>query len=272
MPDPQNLSESDHQPMSREEWKTRVADVTNQMREFTKKYVAPISEVLSDTEGQLLGTGNYVGFGDRRYILSNEHVASQMNQSPLGHQFLGCEDVFRIKQQFRAFSRPIDVAIAEIEDDVWCYSQHDSAPVAETQWALAHHAVKGELLFLKGYAEKQSKFLFGSLFSSATSYCAQEVSLPADDRFNSRFHFGLDYRPDLAQSIDEKPRDLPDPHGFSGALVWNTRYIELVSQGYAWTPEDAKLTGLVWAWPSSAACLVSTRIEYVRSFLLRVLP
>jgi hypothetical protein len=35
-----------------------------------------------------------------------------------------------------------------------------------------------------------------------------------------------------------------------------------------WAPEMARVTGVVWGWATSAACLMVTRSEYVRSFLL----
>ena len=37
---------------------------------------------------------------------------------------------------------------------------------------------------------------------------------------------------------------------------------------------DAELsvvTGVVWGWPSSVGCLVATRAEYLRSFLLEAI-
>jgi hypothetical protein len=35
-----------------------------------------------------------------------------------------------------------------------------------------------------------------------------------------------------------------------------------------WSPEMARVTGVVWGWPSSIGCLVATRSEYIRSYLL----
>jgi hypothetical protein len=134
---------------------------------------------------------------------------------------------------------------------------------------VAHRTPKGEILFFKGYAGAHSDFRFNHLIANATSYASQEIPLPGDDpRFDPRFHFALDYRPDLAISL-ERNRGLPNPHGFSGSLVWNTRFVEVSMADKEWSPHHAVLTGLVWGWPSNAACLVVTRAEYVRSCLLR---
>jgi hypothetical protein len=139
----------------------------------------------------------------------------------------------------------------------------------EDHGRLAHAPVQGEILFFKGYKGASVPFAFGSLFTNATSYGTQQVPLPEDKRFNSRFHFGLDYRPDLATALDG--RDLPRPDGFSGSLIWNTRFVECGQNGQPWSVDCAQITGLVWLWVPEAACLVATRVEYVRSFLLRVI-
>jgi hypothetical protein len=59
-------------------------------------------------------------------------------------------------------------------------------------------------------------------------------------------------------------------HGLSGSTVWNTNFVAAKMDGIEWTPELAKVTGVVWGWPSGHACLVATRAEYLRSFLLGV--
>jgi hypothetical protein len=76
-----------------------------------------------------------------------------------------------------------------------------------------------EVLNRTGTEGAKVPFLFGNLITNAASYGCPEVRLAADDdRFNSRFHFGLDYRPDLATRLDG--RDLPIPDGLNGSLVW----------------------------------------------------
>jgi hypothetical protein len=257
-------------PIPIEEWNRYVARVTEEMKEFTKPFVTPLSKVIDDNYGELWGTGNYVELLKKPHLLTNEHVARILRDHSIGHQFLDNDSVFRTRNPFRCFEWPIDATISLIDDEVWTSQPHRSRPIPEDRWALAHTPVQGEILFLKGYSGAESRFLFGSLFSRATSYCWQQVALPAgDDRFASRFHFAIDYRPDRATPLDG--RDLPTPPGFSGSLVWNTRFVERTQANQPWSPDCAQVTGLVWGWPSSEACLVATRAEYVRSFLLRVI-
>ena len=49
--------------------------------------------------------------------------------------------------------------------------------------------------------------------------------------WNPAYHFALVYSPALAQPVDSFSRSLPDPHGMSGTVVWNTRRIESLQDG-----------------------------------------
>lgn len=261
-------------PAQREHWNRLVAQVDEQMKEYTKPLVTPLSRALQDEHGEygeLHGTGNYIELLGQKHLLTNEHVAKELEQHSIAHQFLDCEDVFRATNPFSTFPWPLDVAISPLDAKVWNLKKHKSAVIPESKWALAHGGVKGEIFFFKGYAGERSDFHFNHLITNATSYACQEVPLPPDNRFDERFHFALDYRPDRAIPLGDNNPGLPDPHGFSGSLVWNTRFVELGSNSQPWSPECAVLTGLVWGWPSSTACLVATRAEFVRSALLRAL-
>jgi hypothetical protein len=210
--------------------------------------------VIDHDYGGAWGTGYYIELLQQRYLLTNEHAAQALTQNSLGYQFLDDECVYRATNPFQAYEWPFDVAVSRIDPQTWTNRPHASAPVPEDKWALAHAPVDGEILFLKGFSGSQSRFLFGSLFSNATSYGCQQIPLPADDqRFDSRFHFAVDYRPDRATPLDG--RDLPNPPGFSGSLVWNTRFVERSINNGPWSVDCAQVTGLVWGWPSSEGCL-----------------
>jgi hypothetical protein len=64
---------------------------------------------------------------------------------------------------------------------------------------------------------------------------------------------------------------LPLPPGLSGSRLWNTRFVEAKMAKIPWTPELALVTGVIWGWPSGLGCLIATRAEYLRSFLLEAL-
>lgn len=164
------------------------------------------------------------------------------------------------------------MGVTLIDPAVWhlpALQPHEAGAVPESRLAAAHAPVDNELLFFKGFAGEGSKFLFNTLLAGSTSYTGKAVPLPMGWG-DERFHFAIDYRPDLATSLDPG-YGLPQPKGFSGSLVWNTNFVRAVTTGHEWKPEYAEVTGIVWGWPSSAACIIATRIEYVRSFLLHAL-
>lgn len=132
--------------------------------------------------------------------------------------------------------------------------------------------MRTELLTFAGFAGDNTNFVYGTLQAEATCSTSREVSLPEDDeRFDARFHFGLDYRPDRATRVSGN-KDLPRPPGLSGSTVWNTGVVEAKRKGISWTPDFARVTGVIWGWPSNHGCLVATRGEYLRSFILAALP
>jgi hypothetical protein len=264
----QEQSREEPRPISKDEWDSYAAHVTQEMK--PRPFVTPISKTIDAVTGEPWGTGNYIRLGQEPYLLTNEHVAEALKTHALAHQFGDCEKVFRATNPFKVVPWPLDVAVSQVETSVWKSESHGSAMIPEEKWALAHAPVAGEILFLKGYKGAGVPFLFGTLITNATSYSCQEISVPSNDnRFNSRFHFALPYQPDQTTSLNG--RDLPLPDGFSGSLVWNTRFVEFTNNKRTWSPDCAQITGLVWAWPSSKACLIATRVEYVRSFPLRAI-
>lgn len=126
-----------------------------------------------------------------------------------------------------------------------------------------------ELLTFTGFAGQNVSFHFDHLFAKGTCYTAREIELPPDNRFSSRFHFGMDYRPDLASSVIGNDA-LPLPPELSGSTVWNTGFVAARMAGVPWTPELAKVPGVMWGWPSGHACLVARAPSFLRSLLLGV--
>jgi len=118
-----------------------------------------------------------------------------------------------------------------------------------------------------GFAGDNVNFHFSTLCAAGTCYTAREVELPEHQDISSRFHFGMDYRPEQSVTVIGNS-GLPRLPGLSGSAVWNTRFVEAKMAGISWQPDMARVTGIIWGWPSGSACLVATRAEYIRSFLL----
>jgi hypothetical protein len=184
------------------------------------------------------------------------------------YQFAGQEDLRPFIGNHVTFGAPLDLALMPVDQKAWQEASNQSRAIQLDQIAWAHVPVPGEVFSFVGFAGDGVDFHFGALTSTATCSTAREVGLPKDDqRISPRFHFGLDYNPNLATDVIGK-KGLPRPPGLSGSTVWNTCLVEAKMAGRQWTPDLAKVTGVVWGWPSNVGCLVATRSEYLRSFLL----
>jgi hypothetical protein len=162
---------------------------------------------------------------------------------------------------------PWDLALLPVREAVWATAAHKSKAIKVEQLALANTPVPTELFAFSGFAGERTAFHFSTLLFEATTSLAREAPLPEDERWDSRFHFGLDYRPDLATNVLGN-QGLPKPPGLSGSTVWNTCFVEAKVNGIRWTPDLARVAGIVWGWSSTNGLIVATRVEHVRSFLL----
>lgn len=250
------------------EWNAAMPQVVKEMTAFLRCFRAPVFEDHG-THGDGHGTGSYLQLGSHVLILTNDHVAAAREcNRKLIYQLAGEEDFRPIVGNHVAVGAPYDIALLPVDSTAWTAGSNQSRAITLDRIAVAHAPVLTEILSFTGFAGENVGFHFGTVTSMATCYTAKEIPLPADDeRFSARYHFGLDYRPDLATDVIGN-KGLPLPPGLSGSAVWNTRFVEARMSGQTWTPEMAVVTGIIWGWPSNAACLVATRSEYLRSILL----
>jgi hypothetical protein len=245
----------------REQWTRICAEVARQMTEWVRPFITPISKVISHDYGELVGSGSYIALNDSIWLMTNEHVGRHMQVQSLAHQFNGNDTVVRCTNPMVGREYPYDVAITKIDSQVWGICQHQALPIPATYFASSYLPSKGELLFLAGHSSDRASFYFGSLVARATPYITQEGKMP-ENLGDAAFHFALPYQPDLAIPAADQAAGLPRPPGLSGSVVWNTRYAEVTQLERGWTPEDARVTGIVWGWPSSDACLLATKVEH----------
>lgn len=248
--------------MTQKEWDDLCAQVVNEMLEYTKPFSTPISKVLESDYGEHLGSGSFLSDGESIYLVTNEHVAKELNTISLAHQFFGSDEVVRIMNPFCAKEYPVDVALTKIKDEAWNVCQHRTRPIPVNRFSEKHEPTDGELMFMIGYSGERSDFHFGTLFSPGTPYLTQAVDFP-EELGDIRFHFSIHYKPDLAVRVNGSTRGLPLPPGMSGSFVWNTRFVETIQKNETWSPENSCVTGIVWGWPSSDAILLATRVEHM---------
>lgn len=233
-----------------------------QLRYCIDRYITPISKVIDNNYGEHWGSGSYIECNGVKYLITNEHVARGLNSNSLTHKFHNNETIFRIKNEMHARAYPIDVCLVEIDNEVWEKVEHDSKCIPMDKLSPKFYAVENEYLYVCGFSGSRSRFLYGCLFTPSTPYMTFQTELPQNDAetFNSEFHFALKYLPDELKYTGDK-MELPDPHGMSGSLVWNTKIVECKENNIQWTCDMPVVVGILWAWPSSTSSIISTRIE-----------
>ena len=245
------------------QWEQISDSTVTCMLEHIKPFSTPISRVISETEGEHLGSGSYFKVEGRRYIITNEHVARKLNYNSLTHKFYDDDNILKLTNPAYTASAPIDVAISRIAEESWNFCVHKSLAIPINRFAQKHNPIQHELLFFTGYSGERAKVLFGNLITAGTPYLPPECPFPTGvDGADPKFHFSLFYKPDLARSVDGNSH-LPNPHGFSGSLVWDTKRIACLKAQKEWSPELAEVTGIVWGWPSSDACILATKVEHL---------
>lgn len=254
-------------------WDALCRETAEAMQDYCLPYVTPISHAISNDDGALEGTGGYLEFADKRWLISNEHVLGDWQTRQFAHQFHGCDDVFRLVGAPTGIEKhPVDAAIWHIPDDVWNARPHQAVAVPSSRLAQQHAPVPGELLFVAGFPQQRSHFYFNTLASHATPLIAQERNPPTVNDLHANYVL-VGYSTEKAQSV--KPSGgapLSEPPGMSGSLLWNTRRVECDMEGRTWSPDMAQVTGMLCRWDPKLVSVQAIRIEVLRDFLARHTP
>ncbi len=252
------------------EWNSAVPQVAAAMTDYLCPYRTAIYDLDLDW-GTGWGSGSYLRLVNDIFILTNEHVVDEANPKRtgkfLGYQLGGQDTIRRTVGDRTALQWPLDLGLLPVDRSAWDEDLNQSKAIEVDQISLGHDPVPTEILTFTGFAGENVAFHFNTLISKGVCYTAREVELPVDSRVSSRIHFAIDYRPDKATAVIGD-KGLPLPPGLSGSTVWDTGFVRAKLAGIQWTPELARVTGVVWGWPSGHGCLIATRAEYLRSFLL----
>tara|TARA_R100000365_G_C2747838_1_gene78197 strand:- start:834 stop:1640 length:807 start_codon:yes stop_codon:yes gene_type:complete len=255
--------------MTPTEWAKICSDVADAMTAHTRPFATPLL-FSSDTEVNLVGSGSFVMFEGRRILLTCEHVRAKG-----GVDYLldgSGDDVPKHPGPWEEDGRPsFDVAIAGMSDPLWNATRHNAIPVPYERFAPKHQPVqKEELMFFRGFAGENARYAFGVHEANGTGYCSQEKQVPdAPDPSIFEIFWEPQGTKFAARAIDEARRAIKfdDPGGFSGSLVWNTRYLECQNSGLEWTPDYAVVTGLLRRWDTKTKTLIVWRVENLRAWL-----
>lgn len=249
----------------KEKWQEICKDTLQRMMDHVEPFITPIWKYKEKDQSNLKlhGSGSYFENSHGHFIVSNEHVAKYNQDFRLTHSFKGSEEILNISNPFICEDSPIDVAISKINLETWQNHKYQGEAIPIKRFANRHSSVEGELLFFAGFSGKRSQIVFDNCFSRGTSFLTQECPIPVNIKeANPLYHFSIPYPPELAESIDTSI-PLPDPHGFSGSLLWNTKRVECEKLEIEWDPSMAEVTGIIWGWPSSSVSILATKIDHL---------
>lgn len=237
------------------------------MAAFTAPFVTAIYDVIDERSGQLTGSGAFIELLGRPYILTAGHVAYEaLTHRGLAHSTKDGSPPGFISNPLKLAGHPYDVAVVRLDERALHGTPHTCVP--STFLAEDSSGVESDLLFAHGFPGQRSKpiALFQSVFSKTLPY-GSATSSSHYPWFNPALHIALDYSP--AGMIDGNlhQTDFVEPFGLSGSALWKTNRAGTTSA--EWTPERARIVGVLFAWDQKAHSLIAIRIEVVRDFLLR---
>jgi hypothetical protein len=250
---------------AREIWRKKCDQVALEMKGHTRPFIMPLS-IENESDVRHVGTGSIINWAGKNLLLTCKHVQAE---GAINFSFYGSENVLATVPPFNT-DVALDAAFVEIGAKQWNAFQHQAILIPESRIATQHKPGQGEeLLFFHGFAGENSHYAFGVLDSGASAYVTQQSAEAEDD--NKIFE--LLWEPEETEYIESTSAEVRqamrfmDPGGFSGSLVWNTRYLEVTSAGEPWTPECAEVTGLLKRWDTGTKTLLVSKVEHLRAYL-----
>lgn len=266
--------------MNEAEWNRRTIEVKRRMAQYVRVFVTPICRE-ADGGGFAWGTGNYVELRCKVYALTNEHVARRTTTESLGHLPNDDDEYRRFPNPWMAVPKPEDAAISRLDDGALSPSR--KALVAATHFDSVCNPAENELFFVLGFPAstagrhdaivehklRQNRF-DGPIETPAVPFLTQEFR---DEEKSIVYadgpHIGIHYPTYANRDSAATQAELPNPGGMSGSLLWDTKYVARAQAKQPWSPQDARVCGLVCE--ASPDAILAVRIEQVRKQLLFLL-
>lgn len=237
--------------------------IADRMNLYVREFVTPLSEE-SKTNVRLIGTGSFVKVGAKSSIITCEHVVRDRS---LNFKFCDSEDVFGYRGDWQQHCQPVDVAISEeglssCPPTLQCISPNQIADCH----TIMHDT---ELLYFYGFSGENSKLVMETLITYGVGYLTQQNRDMPDNEtdFEILWPSGSEK---LSPGTSDEARKLirfSNPEGFSGSLIWNTRFMETGCNIDTWSPSDARVTGILKRFDQNNSVLIATRIEKVRGVI-----
>lgn len=226
---------------------------------------AAIYGLISPNEGELVGSGAFLKFGDSTYLLTAAHVCESglAKYEGVAHSTGYGAPPERINNPIQCLGSPSDLALVRIDPS---RTTGVRGYVGADAFAGPLVGLEHDILFFLGYPGSSSRFLalMGGIVSTAMPYGTM-LGTSSYPWFDPERHVAVEYRGE--GNVDEtgKPAALPLAFGLSGSLLWKTNRM---AHREGWSPAKAQVLGVVTHWDPDAQSLVATKVPIVRRFLL----
>ncbi len=227
------------------------------MAEYTFPYITSIVGVLSEEEGEHLGSGLRCMYGGRRAFVTAHHVIQKAAQGQ--YQSLAVSVGYALPPMQITWDLEIDQA----GDLAICYLPIDFQEQGPVQYWPENKIDQNnnsldkasDYLFTHGFPGGKSRFVrsFDGLVNKSLPYGAMQRTDESDHL--EAFQFALDYQPSFMRDEAGNPV-IVDPHGMSGSPVWR---IGISGRSLLeWSVEDSLLVGFLTRWQDNKGLLVAT--------------
>jgi hypothetical protein len=258
--------------------------VVKELCDYVEKYITALTYIPHgdprDPPGKHSGTGWLVQDSNGPILATCEHVARAQSSGKIGYSCFGCEYGISLNNQFSLYPFDIDFAKADIENTFrgvmhkgkWFEIKHQGECTTIDHYAENHCPVEDEYLYVYGFPGADAVAGFGQHEMRGMSVFLREVEFDPENFSEIPFpikgkHICCAWNPKLAIALLDTQGDLSLPPGMSGSPLWNTRYVEVTKAGGKWTPQDARITGIVWGHSSKSCQLFATPVEMFRNII-----
>jgi hypothetical protein len=245
--------------LTKAQWLVLCGRVADMMKVHTRPFVP----ILAGAE---IGTGTFVD-KDGATVLTCAHVA---DCKPHAYYVDDTGSTEICPGAWRADpAAAVDAACAPMDASEWSKISARARLLSMSRFAKRHSPVPNELLFFRGIAGENAVYVSGlGADVVLTGYCSQEKVHTGDANI-----FEMLWDPNqitkttgTAEEVRDRVKH-DDPRGFSGSLVWNTRFVERGCDLSHWKPDDAEVSGLLRRYDAGTGTLLAWRVEHLLNWL-----
>ncbi|MCJ2119995.1 hypothetical protein MKK65_26055 [Methylobacterium sp. J-001] len=253
--------------MTKQQWDALSALVADRMKAATRNFVTPvIHEALN--EPTHIGSATYVELPRQvggTTLITCEHITRYQDQK---HLPFGSNSPVNLSGTTCSDREPLDVGTIKLNDPTWQLQKEQAAMVGWSRFSQNHSPVPDELLFFYGLSGENTYSGYGDFHKIMVGYCSQEKRGTGDSEIFEIFWEpeNTSITPGTSLEIYNKTK-YSNAGGYSGSLVWDTRFVQKGCDINSWSPSDAVVTGLLRRWDTATRTLLVWRVEHLRKWL-----